>query len=82
MDVGKTMVVLYEQNNLPTNYGTALRLSWFGEEERVSLDLIPRRTETMDFARRTIGEPVPGQSRMYRVSKTAFSSGPNRLSCF
>ena len=80
MDVGKTMVVLYE-NNQP-DYGTAIRLSWFGAEERVSLDLIPRRTKTMDFARRTIDEPVPGQSTMYRVSRTAFSSDPNPFIVF
>ncbi len=75
MDVGKTMVVLYEQTD-KIDHGTAIRLSWFGEEQRVSLDLIPRRTETMDFARRTIGEKVPGQSRIYRVTETDFGSEP------
>lgn len=81
MDVGKTMVVLYEQNN-QADHGAAVRLSWFGEENRIALDLIPVRTETMDFARRDIGESVPGQYRMYMVSNTAFGGDPTRFVSF
>src|SRR3989344_51741 len=81
MDVGKTMVILYEQNN-QADHGTAVRLSWFGEEKRVALDLIPRRTETMDFARRVIGESTPGQISIYRVLTTSFSHGQTRLVAF
>ena len=81
MDVGRTMVVLYEQTD-KVDHRTAIRLSWFGEEQRVSLDFIPRRTETRDFARRTIGEEVQGQSRMYRVTETDFGSDPRPFVSF
>lgn len=72
-DTGRTMVVLYEQNDSSSHYGAAIRLSWNGEERRVSLDLIPQRTKTMEFARRELREPVPDQTHLYRIDRAVFN---------
>lgn len=77
LDVGRTNVILTEQTD-EADHGAVVRLSYYKKEDgRISLDLIPRRTETMDFARRTIEEPVPGEVRMYKVNRAAFGSDYN-----
>lgn len=77
MDVGKTRVALYEDVGDSPSLGTAIQFSWFGQERRVALDFIPRRTETMEFARKTLGELLPCQTYMYRVRTTDFNDKPN-----
>lgn len=39
MDAGKTRVALYENLEDDPHFGTAVQLSWFGEEQRVSWTL-------------------------------------------